>query len=109
MSSKFLRKFEIVANRLSLEFEITPIIERSVDLFFEHMYPTYPLLSKDAVLGWLQTPHMLSHSQRSLIWSICASTLVMVSILMDEALLKHKKTVYARAFFALSWHHAMEL
>ena len=58
------------------QLEVTPLVERSVELFFVHLYPTYPLLSKDVVLVWLQNPLMLSKSEQVLVWSICAATLV---------------------------------
>ena len=58
--------------------EVTPLVERSVELFFVHLYPIYPLLSQGTVLGWLQNSHLPSKSEQTLIWSICASTLVLV-------------------------------
>ena len=59
-------------------FEITPILERAVELFFAHLYPTYPLISSDVVLAWLSNPASLSRSEQVLIWSITAACLVMV-------------------------------
>ena len=66
----------------SIRFEVTPVVERSVErsveLVFEHLYPTYPILPKATVQDWLQNPLQLAKSEQSLVWSICASALVIV-------------------------------
>lgn len=68
----------IALSHASGGFEITPIVERAVELFFIHLHPTYPLLCKQTVQGWLQDPSLLTKSEQVLIWSICAACLVMV-------------------------------
>ena len=94
-------------------FEVTPVIERSVGLFFEHLYPTYPLLEENAVRAWLQTPNVLSRSEQVLIWSICASTLVMVDNWPDLGW--EQRTVSARRFIKrclqlrLEWDYIEEV
>lgn len=60
-------------------FEVTPVVEHAVELFFVHLYPTYPLLSRETVSTWLKGPETLSKSEQVLLWSVCAATLMMVS------------------------------
>lgn len=59
-------------------FEVTPVIQRSVQLWFEHQYPTYPVLSQDKVNSWLQDPQPLSKSVQTLFWAMSAMSLVMI-------------------------------
>lgn len=59
-------------------YETTPLIERGVELFFSHLYPIYPFLSREATLRWLANPRTLTKSQKTLIWSISALSMVAV-------------------------------
>ena len=35
-------------------FEITPVVERAVELYFTHLYPTYPILSREVRFVWFR-------------------------------------------------------
>lgn len=59
-------------------FEITPVVERAVELYFIHLYPTYPVLCRETMHRCLQRPDLLSRSEQVLLFSICAMTLQMV-------------------------------
>jgi hypothetical protein len=59
-------------------FEITPVIRRSVQLWFEHQYPTYPVLCQATVQSWLDSQMQLSKSEQTLLWAITATSLIMI-------------------------------
>lgn len=58
--------------------EVTPVIERSIQLFMQHGYPTYPLLKRQRLDDIIQHHKQASTAEKTLIWSICAFQLVHV-------------------------------
>ena len=58
--------------------ESNDIIARCVDLFFQHMYPTYPILIESRVRSWLSNAPPPEQSDTCMLWALCAATLVHV-------------------------------
>lgn len=59
-------------------FELNSITERSIDLFFSHLYPIYPILDEREVRSSLSNPSELDPASNCMLLSICAVTLVHV-------------------------------
>ena len=58
--------------------ESNDVLARSVDLFFRHMYPTYPVLDEDQVRMWVSGSMTATQSEICMLWAMCAATLVHV-------------------------------
>jgi hypothetical protein len=63
---------------LNPSFELNSITERSIDLFFSHLYPIYPILDERAVRSSLSNPSELDSASNCMLLSMCAMTLVHV-------------------------------
>jgi hypothetical protein len=59
-------------------FELNSITERSIDLFFSHLYPIYPILDERAIRSSLSNPSELDSASNCMLLSMCAMTLVHV-------------------------------
>jgi hypothetical protein len=59
-------------------FELNSITERSIDLFFSHLYPIYPILDERAIRSSLSNPLELDSASNCMLLSMCAMTLVHV-------------------------------
>ncbi|KAI5201292.1 hypothetical protein AUEXF2481DRAFT_3861 [Aureobasidium subglaciale EXF-2481] len=59
-------------------FQINRITERSVDLFFKHTYPIYPVIEESSIRSILSGSREPTLAESCLLWSICALTLVTV-------------------------------
>ncbi|TIA00629.1 hypothetical protein D6C82_04424, partial [Aureobasidium pullulans] len=56
--------------------QIDKVVERSVDLFFKHTYPIYPIVDQSSICSILSGSREGSWAETCQIWSICALTLV---------------------------------
>jgi len=59
-------------------FELNSITERSIDLFFSHLYPIYPILDERAIRTSLSNTSELDSASNCMLLSMCAMTLVHV-------------------------------
>ncbi|KAI5206842.1 hypothetical protein E4T39_02264 [Aureobasidium subglaciale] len=59
-------------------FQINKTIERSVDLFFKHTYPIYPIIDEISIRSILSGSREPTLAESCLLWSMCALTLVTV-------------------------------
>jgi hypothetical protein len=59
-------------------FELNSITERSIDLFFSHLYPIYPILDERAIRSSLSNPSELDSASNCMLLAMCAMTLVHV-------------------------------
>jgi len=63
---------------LNPSFELNSITERSIDLFFSHLYPIYPILDEGAIRSSVSNPSELDSASNCMLLSMCAMTLVHV-------------------------------
>jgi hypothetical protein len=59
-------------------FEANDLVLQGVRLFFEFLYPVYPVLAKGRIDEILKDPTSVSPSEACLVWSICSMTLMQV-------------------------------
>lgn len=59
-------------------FELNSITKRSIDLFFSHLYPIYPILDEGAIRSSLSNHSELDSASNCMLLSMCAMTLVHV-------------------------------
>lgn len=59
-------------------FEASEIAQRSVELFFTHMYPIYPIVERRKVQALMEDPSSATKPTSCLIWSMCALTIMHV-------------------------------
>ncbi|KAK4502929.1 hypothetical protein PRZ48_006356 [Zasmidium cellare] len=59
-------------------FEASELAQRSVELFFTHMYPIYPIVERRKVEGLMEDPLSATRSESCLMWAICAMTIMHV-------------------------------
>ncbi|KAF2171866.1 hypothetical protein M409DRAFT_18098 [Zasmidium cellare ATCC 36951] len=62
----------------SANFEASELAQRSVELFFTHMYPIYSIVERRKVETLMEDPSSATRSESCLMWSICAMTIMHV-------------------------------
>ena len=72
------------------------LVSQSVDLFFKHLYPTYPVLDEIQVRSWCSGSHQSSSTQMCMLWAMCAVTLVHVDAWPKLSF--QRRTILARGY-----------
>lgn len=62
----------------STTLEASELAQRSVELFFTHMYPIYPIVERSKIEVLMADPSTATRSESCLIWSTCAMTIMHV-------------------------------